>query len=166
MPDLVARSLGSAIRGVAPDPLTLEIFMAERGVEDELPCKCCAQECDSELTVSVTFCGMTVTETIPIPGMIMFPNGQANLPDGSYLILSANTSCGPCGWFVDIGVCAYCDATQEAASDAFSATVPFDDTPSPPDSNTYCPEPGPVNLTCFGDQFGLPCLTNPTATIA
>lgn len=162
--NLVGRTVGGAVRGVSPSPLDLRIFMAERNVNDDLPCKCCAQECESEMTVSVSFCGMTVTETLAIPGILN--QGQANLPDGSYLILSASISCGPCGWFVDIGVCAYCDATQEAASDAFTGTVPFDDTPSPPNSNTYCPELGAVNLTCFGDQFGLPCLTNPTANIA
>lgn len=161
---LVGRTIGEQVRGVVPSPGVLKIFLAERDVNDDLPCKCCAQECETELTIEVSFCGMTVTETLAIPGILN--QGQANLPDGSYLIVSASISCGPCGWFVDIGVCAYCDATQEAASDAFTGTIPFDDTPSPPNSNTYCPEPGPVNLTCFGDQFGLPCLTNPTADIA
>lgn len=166
MPDYVGRAITDKIRVHLPDPFTLLVFLRERGDEDDLPCKCCSFDCDEELTVSVSFCGMTVTETIPIPGMIMFPGGQANLPDGSYLIVGAMISCGPCGWYVDIGICAYCDATGQTASDAFTGFVPFADQPTPPNSNTFCPEPGQVTLTCFGDQFGLPCLTNPTASIA
>lgn len=164
--DYVGRSIGDKIRVYLPDPLTLLVFVRERGDEDDLPCKCCAEECNEEMTVSLTFCGMTVTETIPIPGMIMFPGGQANLPDGSFIILSASISCGPCGWFVDVGVCAYCDATGEFASDFFNGFVPFNDTSFPANSNTFCPESGQVTLECLGAEFGIPCVTNPTVSIA
>ena len=85
------------------------------------------------------------------------------MPDGSFLIVSASISCDTCGWYVNIGVCAYCDATQQFASDGFTGYVPFAATPQ--SGNEYCPESGQVDLTCFGLQFGLPCLTNPTATI-
>lgn len=130
--------------------------------ESDRACYCCASECESELTVSVSFCGMTVAETLQIPGTL--GQGIATLPDGSYLILSADISCTPCGWSVLIGVCAYCDATQEAASDSFTAFIPFAATPEA--DGRYCPEAGAVDLVCFGEQFGIPCVTTPTASIA
>lgn len=129
---------------------------------DERACKCCALACESEMTVSVSFCGMTVTETLPIPGIL--GQGIANLPDGSYLILSAQISCTPCGWDVLIGVCAYCEATGQAASDGFTALVPFAAVAEA--AGGYCPETGAVALECFGLQFGIPCVTAPTASIA
>lgn len=162
MPDYVGRAITDKIRVHLPDPFTLLVFFRERGDEDDLPCKCCSFDCDEDLTVSVSFCGMTVTETLPIPGILN--QGQANLPDGSYLIVSAMISCGPCGWYVDIGICAYCDATGQAASDAFTGFVPFADTAEP--DGKYCPTAGAVDLTCFGAQFGIPCVTNTTASIA
>ena len=162
MSDYVGRSIANKIRVHTPDPWSLLVFLQERDDTRNLPCKCCADDCTEEVTISVSFCGMTVTETLPIPGILT--QGQANLPDGSYLIVSAQISCGPCGWYLDIGVCAYCDATQQAASDGFTAYIPFAETPA--DGNTYCPEAGPVTLTCFGEQFGIPCVTIPSASIA
>lgn len=162
MPDYVGRAITDKIRVHLPDPFTLLVFLRERGDEEDLPCKCCSFDCDEELTVSVSFCGMTVTETLTIPGILN--QVQVNLPDGSYLIVSAMISCVPCGWYVGIGICAYCDATGQAASDAFTGFVPFADTAEP--DGKYCPTAGAVDLTCFGDQFGLPCLTNTTASIA
>jgi len=162
MSDYVGRSISGKIRVHTPDPYTLQVFLQERGDTRNLPCKCCATDCDTEVSISVSFCGMTVTATVPIPGTLGF--AQENLPDGSYLIVSAQISCGPCGWFFDMGVCAYCDATQQAASDAFTASIPFAATPEA--NGTYCPETGAVTLTCLGDQFGIPCVTNPTVSIA
>ena len=129
---------------------------------DESGCKCCATSCAAELELSVSFCGMTVEETIPIPGIL--GQGQANLPDGSFLILSADILCTPCGWTLGIGVCACCDATGEAASDSFTALIPFAAAEEP--AGGYCPEPGPVALECFGLQFGIPCVTTPTAVVS
>lgn len=138
------------------------VFMVEDS-SDTRPCKCCSFDCASELTVEVSFCGMTATETLAIPA---FLDSQqvVTLPDGSYIILSAQIYCTPCGWVMEIGVCAYCDATQEAAADAFTATVPF--SPTAEADGTFCPETGAVTLECFGDQFGIPCITTTTATIA
>lgn len=129
---------------------------------DDRACKCCALSCSSELTVSVSFCGMTVTETLPIPGILN--QGIVVLPDESYLIVSAQISCTPCGWDVLVGVCAYCVATGQAASDAFTALIPFAAAAEP--AGGYCPEAGAVALECFGLQFGIPCVTTATATIA
>lgn len=155
MSDLFGRSISGKIRMHGGS-----VFLSEE--TDHRPCKCCAFECEAELTVETTFCGMTVTETLPIPGILN--QGQANLPDGSYLILSAEISCTACGWELLIGVCAYCDATGQAASDAFTASIPFSDTAEA--GGGYCPDFGAVDLTCFGDQFGIPCVTNTTASIA
>ncbi len=137
------------------------VFLSES--TDARPCKCCAFECESELTIEVTFCGMTAVRTVPIPG-ILDGNQIETLPDGSYLIVSASISCGPCGWALDIGVCAYCEATQQAASDGFTALIPFAATAEA--TGGYCPESGAVDLTCFGEQFGIPCVTTTTAEIA
>lgn len=140
-----------------------KVFMSEEA--DDRPCKCCATECAAELTIEVSFCGMTVTEPILIPGILTYPYGIATLPDGSYLIVSAEISCTACGWEVLIGVCGYCDSTGAAASDSFTAFVPFAATAEQP-PNLYCPEAGAVDLVCFGQQFGIPCVVTPTATIA
>lgn len=137
------------------------VRLGEQG--DERPCKCCALECDAELTIEVTFCGMTATRTVSIPG-ILDGNQIETLPDDSYLIVSGQISCGLCGWFVDIGVCAYCVSTNEFASDGFTALVPFAATAET--GGGYCPEAGPIDLVCFGDQFGIPCVTTATAEIA
>lgn len=136
-------------------------FVRLNDQSDERGCKCCAASCESSLTVSVTFCGMTVTETIAIPGIL--GQGTASLPDGSYLVLSAQMSCSPCGWDLLIGVCAYCEATGQAASDGFTALIPF--AAAEEAAGGYCPQTGAVALECFGLEFGIPCVTNPTATI-
>lgn len=155
MSDIAGRSIDGKIR--LHDGL---VFFS--GETDGRPCKCCAFECEAELDIQVTFCGMTLNATVQIPGVLSF--AQVDLPDGSYIILSAQITCGPCGWAVDIGVCAYCDATQQAASDGFVASIPFAD--SPEANGSYCPETGAIDLTCFGDQFGIPCVTTTTASIA
>lgn len=162
MSDYVGRSVSGKIRAHALNANTLQVFVQERNDTRNLPCKCCATECDTEVSISVSFCGMTVTATVPIPGIL--DSAQATLPDGSYLIVSAQIACTSCGWFLDMGVCAYCDATQEAASDAFTASIPFAGTANA--DGTYCPQTGSVTLTCFGDQFGIPCVTTPTVSIA
>lgn len=140
-------------------------FQSELQVRESYrACYCCAFECELELTVEVMFCGMTATATLQIPGVEPLGQGLASLPDGSYLILSAQISCTPCGWDVLIGVCGYCESTQEASSDAFTAVIPFAATQAP--SGGYCPAPGQVELECFGEQFGIPCVTTTTAEIA
>lgn len=154
MSDLTGRSINGKIR--LHDG---QVFLSED--TDDLPCKCCAFECEADLEIEVTFCGMTLNATVQIPGVLPF--AQVDLPDGSYIIASATISCGPCGWEVDIGVCAYCDATQQAASDGFVASIPFANNPEA--GGGYCPETGGIDLTCFGDQFGIPCVTLTTASI-
>lgn len=155
MTPLVARSIDGKIRMHDGD-----VFFSEE--DDDTPCKCCALECEEEVTITVTFCGMTAERTLPIPG-ILDGNQFESLPDGSYLIVSAQISCGPCGWDLSIGVCAFCVATDQAASDGFTGVIPFADNPAP--GGGYCPKSGAVDLTCFGDQFGIPCVTNPTASV-
>ena len=163
MSDYVGRAIADRIRAYTPDPFTLLIYLQTRLDDRNLPCKCCATSCSTQVSISVSFCGMTVTTTVPIPGVLGF--AQANLPDGSYLIVSAQIACGPCGWGLSMGVCGYCEETQEAASDGFSAAIPFAEMPQHA-NGTYCPQAGAVNLECFGDQFGIPCVTNPSVIIA
>lgn len=155
MSALAGRSINNKIR-----LHNSRVFLSESN--DSRPCKCCSFDCSTDLSISVSFCGMTVTATVPIPGNL--DSAQANLPDGSYLIVSGSISCGPCGWALDIGVCGYCESTQEAASDGFTALIPFAATAEA--TGGYCPESGAVDLTCFGEQFGIPCVTTTTAEIA
>lgn len=155
MSALVGRSIGGKIRLHEG-----QVFLAEH--DDDRPCKCCAFECEADLTISVSFCGMTINATLEIPGVLDF--GEATLPDGSYIILSAQIGCTPCGWELNLGICAYCESTQEAGSDAFTASVPF--AASAEAGGGYCPETGAVTLTCFSEQFGIPCVTTTTASIA
>jgi hypothetical protein len=155
MSALVGRSIGGKIRLHEG-----QVFLAEH--DDDRPCKCCAFECEADLTISVSFCGMTVNATLEIPGVLDF--AEATLPDGSYIILNAEISCTPCGWGLILGICAYCDSTEEFGSDAFTASVPF--AASAEAGGGYCPETGAVALTCYGEQFGIPCVTTTTASIA
>lgn len=141
-------------------------FVRVAGVGDLAVCKCCAFECQAELTISVSFCGMSATVVVPIPGILGGAEPVATLPDDSYIILGAQVSCTPCGWFVDITICAFCVETQEAASDGYTAFVPFSDTAEDEAALFYCPAGGEVDLVCFGEQFGIPCVTTTTASIA
>lgn len=138
-----------------------KVFLSEQS--DDTPCKCCALECAAELTIEVAFCGMTAIRTIPIPG-VLNDNQIETLPDDSYLVVSAEIFCTACGWELLIGVCGYCASTEQYASDSFTALIPFSGTPE--DGGGYCPETGNVDLTCFGAQFGIPCVTTTTAEIA
>jgi hypothetical protein len=135
-------------------------------VEDDAdlrPCKCCAAQCGT-LTVTVEWCGMTVTKVVAIPGTAAdFSIPDATLPDGSYMYVSVAIGCTPCGWQLGIGICAACVATNQFTGEAWEALVPFAETPAA--DGGYCPG-GPVALTCFGDQFGIPCVTSATATIS
>ena len=142
---------------VATDGL---VHLREQG--DPTACKCCASECESEVTISVSFCGMTINATLEIADVPYFR--EATLPDNSYIFLWAEISCTPCGWKLNLLICAYCVSTQEAGSDAFTASVPF--ATSAEAGGGYCPETGAIDLTCFGDQFGIPCVTTTTASIA
>lgn len=156
MSDLTGRSINGKIR--LHDG---RVFLSED--TDDRPCKCCAFECEAELEIEVTFCGMTLNATVQIPGFTDF--AEVTLPDGSYILLSAQIGCGPCGWEISIGICAYCDATQVAGSDAFTASVPFAATEETFGAG-HCPESGAVDLECFSEQFGIPCVTTVTASIA
>lgn len=126
-------------------------------------CKCCAQSCATEVSITVEFCGMTVEITLPIPGSI---NGEAEIkPDiDSYLIVGAQIGCTDCGWNLEIGVCGNCFATNQFASDGFTALIPFADVEEA--GGGYCPQTGAVDLICFGLQFGFPCKSTATASIA
>lgn len=160
-PVATLRNIGGIDRIVMNDGL---VWLSERG--DNRPCKCCAFECDDEVTITITFCGYTETFSIPIPGF-----GGINLdldgggPGESYLIADAEISCGPCGWFLSISICAFCEETNVFASDGFTALIPFADEEETLGAG-YCPESGAVDLECFGDQFGIPCVTVTTASIA
>lgn len=131
---------------------------------DRRGCRCCAIECQTQLTVTVQFCGMTAVRTLPIPGVLGGFDQVEALPDGSFLIVSVQIGCTPCGWSLLIGVCAFCVATNQFASDAFTGKISFADTEEP--GGGYCPWPGPVALTCFGTQFGIPCVVTASASIA
>lgn len=154
-------TLKAALRGGKVVLLGNKVRLGEDG--DERPCKCCAAECESEVTVTVEWCGMSVTLTVPIPGSSGFVEDPDPPPDSS-LQADALISCTGCGWELVISVCAYCAATTQFASDAFTAFIPFAN--SEEAGGGYCPEPGAVELTCFGEQFGIPCITTVSATIA
>lgn len=160
MTDLGARLLsGNRIRAV-DDNGTILIALSRE--DDPWPCKCCAPDCETNVAVEVEFCGMSVSLTVPIPGVA---SAAPLLPEG-YLIVDAAIGCGTCGWVLTISVCAYCEETGIFASDGFYSAIPFKETAEPGSNECcYCPALGPVDLCCFGEQFGLPCVTDATAEI-
>lgn len=140
-----------------------KVFLSEEA--DDTPCKCCASECPTEVTVEVTFCGFTATLQVPIPGSASFNQDLDGAgPGESYMLVEVQIQCGPCGWPLVIAVCAFCEETNQFASDVFTALIPFAAAEEP--AGGYCPESGAVDLTCFGEQFGIPCVTTTTAEIA
>jgi hypothetical protein len=153
------RLLNNAIRIV--DDGSIRVFLS--AADDDTPCKCCASDCSVEVEIEVTFCGMTVAISLPVPGTSGFVEAP-NPPANSYLIVDTNISCTPCGWTLVISVCAYCDQTNQFASDGFYACIPFAEEPE--SGCCFCPESGSVTLECFGEQFGIPCVTTATAAIA
>jgi len=157
-PVATLRNLGGIDRIVMHGGLVL---LLERG--DTRGCKCCAVECEGEVTISVTFCGVTLTFTVPIPGI---GNFEDPLPgEDSYLLVGADITCGPCGWYLTITICGYCEETDLLVSEGFTALIPFAENEEV-FGNGHCPGDGEVVLECFGDQFGIPCVTVTTATIA
>lgn len=115
----------------------------------------CPADCDPlELSVTLTYCNMTAQVVVPVPGS---GNMQVNNGD-DFLIVEASITClptPPCGWAVDVLVCYRCNEMMNG--EGFFAVVP--------QQANGCPDTGAVDLTCFGDQFGIPCATNPTASI-
>lgn len=158
MSNETGRLLNNAIR-IVNDPM--RVFLS--AAEDDTPCKCCASECDEEVSISVSFCGMSVAINLQIPGSSGFVE-DPNPPPDSYLIVEASISCTNCGWLLTITVCAFCQATSVFASDGFYAWIPF--ASEPKSGCCYCPATGSIELCCFGEQFGIPCVTTPTASIA
>lgn len=130
------------------------------------PCETvfCPEACESHVTVEVTFCNYTATLQVPIPG-----SASLNIdldddgPSSSYMIIDALIVCGCDDWLLTVSVCAYCEDTNEFASDGFSGTIQFSGNEEP--NGGYCPENGPVTLECFGDQFGIPCISTVTAIV-
>lgn len=160
-PVATLRNLGGIDRIVMHDGL---VWLSERG--DTRACKCCAFECDGEVTISVTFCNYTATLQMPIPGFANFNDDlDQEGPGVSYMIIDASIACGPCGWYLTITICAYCEETDLFVSEGFTALIPFAEDEEV-FGNGHCPEDGEVVLECFGDQFGIPCVTVTTATIA
>jgi hypothetical protein len=159
MSDETGRLLNNAIRIINDNPV--RVFLAAE--DDDTPCKCCASECSGEVSIEVTFCGMTVSLSLPIPGASGFVEEADSVPQ-SYLIVEASISCTGCEWLLVISVCAYCDETNQFASDGFYACIPFAEEPE--SGCCFCPQSGPVTLECFGEQFGIPCVTTATASIA
>lgn len=139
----------------------LTVRLASDG--EESACKCCAFECEVEVTISVTFCGVTSTFTMPIPGIGNFEDPLPGEED--FLLVGADITCGPCGWYLTITICGYCEETDLFVSEGYTAEIPFASSEETP-GDGYCPESGEVDLECFGDQFGIPCVTTTTATIA
>lgn len=138
------------------------------GTEQECCCGAegcgeCAESCSATVSVRVEWCGMEVEFSLPIPGSVGFTE-DPDPPDAeSYLTVSASIACGTCGWILEITVCANCAATNQFASDGFTAFIPFASTQEA--GGGYCPQSGTVELECFGEQFGIPCKTTATATI-
>lgn len=138
------------------------VFVSEE--TDDRPCKCCAEECERTVTIAVSFCGMSVEFVLQIPGTSGFIQ-DPNPPPDSFLLVDSQILCTACGWLLGIGVCAFCNETQQFASDTFTALIPFADSEESAGAG-YCPESGAVDLVCFGEQFGIPCITTPTATVS
>ena len=129
----------------------------------ERGCGECAEECEGTVAIRVEWCGMEVEFNLAIPGSSGFVE-DLDPPDAeSYLIVNASIDCATCGWALSITVCASCSETNEFASDGFTALIPFAATEEA--AGGYCPQSGAVALECFGEQFGIPCLTEATATI-
>ncbi len=159
MTALLAKIIGEKVRMFDETTVFLEPELSDTA------CKCCATSCESTLTVTVEWCGMTVTKVVAIPATaVNFGIPDATLPDGSYMYVGVEIACTPCGWQLGIGICAVCVATNQSTSDAWEALVPFANVPEA--GGGYCPETGAVGLTCFGDQFGIPCVTTASASIA
>ena len=157
MSGLVGRSISGKIRLHEG-----QVFLAEH--DDDRPCKCCATSCATEVTVEVTFCDYTATLEVPIPGSANFNQDLDGAgPGESYLVIDAVITCTPCGWLLVVNVCGYCEDPYSFASDAWSALIPF--AAAAESGGGYCPEAGAVALECFGLEFGVPCVTNTTATI-
>lgn len=133
--------------------------------EDTSLCRCCADSCSNSVTVTVTFCGITREYEVPIPGSF---SEQFDLdgpgPGQSYLNVDVLIGCTPCGWMLTIGICAFCEETNQFVSEGFTALIPFAGYEEI-EGGGDCPEAGPVDLICFGDQFGIPCVTVTTAVI-
>lgn len=143
----------------------VEVTETEPGdYENVLECTDECADCDEEVTVAVEWCDMAVSFSIPVPGASGFVEAL-NPPPESYMIVDATISCTNCGWALMISVCAYCAETNQFASDGFTAVIPFVDVEAPPQGN-YCPQSGAVTLECFGEQFGIPCKTSATASVA
>lgn len=123
---------------------------------DENGCKCCAFECAEEVTIEMSFCGMSLTAVMPIPGFLNSFDSTVTLPDGSYLIPTASIGCTPCGWSLSVEVCAYCVETNQFAGEGYTANIPFSEEET--QTGGFCPESGPVPLVCFSEQFGIPCV--------
>lgn len=133
--------------------------------EDEGVCSDECEECDdNQVDITVDWCDMQVTIALPIPGSVGFAE-DPDPPADSYLNASADIDCVNCGWVLTIGVCGYCAATDEFASDGFTAFIPFADVEAPPNGN-YCPQGGAVALECLNEQFNLECVTSVTATVS
>ena len=158
-PVATLRNIGGIDRIVMNDGL---VWLSER--DDNRPCKCCAFECEVEVAISIEFCGMSVNVTMPIPGFLDTQANIVSLPDGSYLIPSASIYCTPCGWTLAIEICAYCAETEQFASEGFTASIPFAAAEETFGAG-HCPELGEVDLQCFGEQFGIPCITTTSATV-
>lgn len=132
---------------------------------DNRACFCCALECNGELTFSVEYCGMTVEDSVSIPGLINIeerPPVEPGQPE-KYLFVAVTISCSACGWDVAIGICARCGNTE--IGEAWVATIPFAEAEETPGAG-HCPESGEVALECFGEQFGIPCSATVTASIS
>lgn len=162
MTELLARLIDDRVAFYYPDQATPLVRLAPSS--DDRACKCCAFECEVEVTISISFCGMSVNVTMPIPGFLNSLLSTVELPDGSFIVPSASIYCTPCGWTLDIGICAYCVETDQFASEGFTASIPFAATEETLGAG-HCPESGAVELECFGEQFGIPCITTTSATI-
>jgi hypothetical protein len=130
--------------------------------------KCVCPQCDN-LTVSVSldYCGLTASLVIPIPGAdsdrappLPGPNDPFD-PDEDFIFLDGDIICGElgpggqCGWLLSLLVCYKCGNDQNG--EGFTAFIA--------QGEDGCPELGPIDLVCFGDQFNIPCLTAPVASI-
>lgn len=126
---------------------------------------CPEDGCDSrQVVVTVTFCNHTATLQVPIPGAATLSlDLDGDGPGESYVVIDAQMVCGCNDWILTVGVCAYCEETNEFASDGFTGTIQFSGNEEP--GGGYCPEIGPVTLECFGDQFGIPCKTTVAASV-
>lgn len=118
------------------------IYMRGDRVALSESCCCPCPQCDEiEVTITASYCNMTATVTVPLPGF-----GNVIVNDGNnYLDLSVGVVCGPCGWYVTALICRGCGDIQNSEGH-FGEIRNLNDC-----TGALCPGVGVVPMCC--DEF-------------